>query len=113
MRTAQEVVRRAWHDLYIWNNSDFRGGVREKATAWCVVDGLTADPDVNWPGELVSEHSSLEGAEVGFAAAVLECLRPHLREIVDLTHGYCNEDQSVCSTVRSDSLIDSALGTPK
>ncbi len=40
---------------------------------WHVVDGSTAEPEVNWPGELIAgPYDSKEAARRGMAYALLE-----------------------------------------
>ena len=41
-------------------------------TIWFVVDTSTAETDVNWPGDLISEHASFEEARIGLAKALIE-----------------------------------------
>lgn len=41
-------------------------------THWFVVDRTTAEPEVHWPGELVSMHDSHKAAVKAFWEAVLE-----------------------------------------
>jgi|HubBroStandDraft_6_1064221.scaffolds.fasta_scaffold02348_18 hypothetical protein len=36
---------------------------------WYLVDGATAEPEVNWPGELVSEYPTKEEAEAALKKA--------------------------------------------
>jgi hypothetical protein len=39
---------------------------------WFLVDTSTAEHDVNWPGDLVSEHTSAEDASIAYARVCLE-----------------------------------------
>jgi len=41
-------------------------------TKWFVIDTKSAEPDVNWPGDLVSEHDSGQEARLGWAAAIIK-----------------------------------------
>jgi hypothetical protein len=36
---------------------------------WYLVDGATEEPEVNWPGELISEHATKEEAEAALKKA--------------------------------------------
>ena len=55
----------------------------EKCTAptkWFVVDASTAEPEVNWPGELISEHDTHDLARIGYAKACIDFASLWLRE---------------------------------
>lgn len=39
---------------------------------WFVVDISTAEPKVNWPGDLVSEHQDRVSARLAWAAAIIK-----------------------------------------
>jgi hypothetical protein len=73
MITAEKLAE-ALYRLII----DHNGQWDEKAqrcttpTAWFIVDSATAEPEVNWPGELISEHDTLEAARLGYAKACID-----------------------------------------
>lgn len=65
-------VAAAMQNLEVTNNAHMHHGDYDKQpTAWFVVDTSTAEPDVNWPGELVEECDSPEAARLALARAVL------------------------------------------
>lgn len=41
-------------------------------TMWFVVDESKAEPEVNWPGQLISEHTSRVDAKIGLAKALID-----------------------------------------
>lgn len=58
--------------LRIDSNASHYGGIHEPPTRWFVIDGRTAEYDVNYPGDLISEHASIEDARIGLAKALIE-----------------------------------------
>jgi len=43
-----------------------------EATRWFVVDQSKAELEVNYPGDLISEHTTRESARLGRAQAILD-----------------------------------------
>lgn len=67
-----EKLAEGMFKFYIDNNANNEGDNYIPATLWFVIDGSKAEPEVNWPGELISEHESLEAARIGLAAALIQ-----------------------------------------
>lgn len=51
---------------------EFYIDTNDSHTIWWVIDGRTAEPDVNWPGDLIQKCTSLEEARLALARALLE-----------------------------------------
>lgn len=67
-----EKLAEGMFKFHIDNNAYHNGNKYIPPTTWFVVDGSTAEPEVNWIGELISEHDSLEDARIGLAAALIK-----------------------------------------
>lgn len=67
-----EKLAEGMFKFHIDSNASHTGKEYVPATKWFVIDGSTAEPDVNWPGDLISEHDSLEAARVGLVAALIQ-----------------------------------------
>lgn len=65
-----ESLAKAMDAIYIINNASYDD--LSPANLWFVVDGTSAEPEVNWPGELISEHASPEEARIGRARAIID-----------------------------------------
>lgn len=71
MAITPESLADAMDAVYVQNDG-YRDGVKFQApTKWFVIDGRTAEPDVNWPGELISEHDTAEAVRIGRAQAII------------------------------------------
>lgn len=64
-----ENLLKAFDRFEIQNNLDHTKRLND---LWFVVDTSTAEPDVNWPGDLVSEHDSRQEGRLGWAAAIIK-----------------------------------------
>jgi hypothetical protein len=64
-----EAIARAVEDLALVpiSNDDYRDENQE----WAIVDTSSAEPDVNWPGELISTHRSKAEARIVRARYIL------------------------------------------
>jgi len=62
----------AMQKYFIIDNARYENERRIEPDRFFVVDISTEEPEVNWPGDLVSEHASLEEARVGLARALIE-----------------------------------------
>lgn len=87
MTISPEKLAKAMTDLTILDNANRNGrwhdctaqrlqtfGISDKwkaPTTWFVVDASKAEPEVNYPGELISEHNSIEEARIGLASALI------------------------------------------
>lgn len=70
-RTAIERLSIAMREFHIDNNAH-REEPYSSPTLWWVIDGRTAEYDVNWPGGLIAECGSVEEARMALARACLE-----------------------------------------
>lgn len=69
-----EKLADAMDRLHIHSNGRYNTDIADKwvePDKWFVVDERTAEPEVNWPGELVSEHDSAADARIGLATAII------------------------------------------
>lgn len=64
------AAAKALLDYAIIDNRDHRQPDL-KPTQWFVIDASKAEPEVNFPGDLISEHDSYEDARNGFASAII------------------------------------------
>jgi hypothetical protein len=71
---AVSRARTAITNLYIGDNGRWDNATRRytEPTRWFLVDTASEEPEVNWTGDLLSEHASLDEARTAFARAVLE-----------------------------------------
>ena len=73
--TPEKLIE-AMDKFSIHDNSGYSSGCEQKykaPTLWYVVNDSKAEPEVNWPGELISEHETRAAAKVGLAAAIIKC----------------------------------------
>lgn len=77
MTVTPESLQEAFGALALENNggNDYdrqkQKFIYTDPTHWFVVDKTTAEPEVNWPGELVSMHDNHKDAVKAFWTAVL------------------------------------------
>lgn len=72
MKIDPKMLAQAMDDIAIYPNSRWRVDKRTKPTIWYVVDESRAEWEVNYPGDLCSQHNSYEAAKIGRAEAILE-----------------------------------------
>jgi hypothetical protein len=86
-------------DIQITNNQLFEPN-RAPATLWYVIDESRAEPEVGYPGDIISTHTSLLAAKIGRAEAIIRlsaewfpvAVRPPEKKLVMVTgpSGYAN-----------------------
>lgn len=76
-----ERAREAIKYIHIDNNGGYSSAKKwVEPTKWFVIDGRTAEPDVNWPGELLEEYNTQEDAVSGKAKYIaLAIIHPKVR----------------------------------
>ncbi len=68
-RLAEGLKRFTIEHNGLW---DYKSERCTEPTKWFVVDASTAEPEVNWPGELISEHDTHDDAKIGYAKALID-----------------------------------------
>jgi hypothetical protein len=73
-RAKLQLLLTAMDEIQIEDDAR-RGGNYDQPlapTTWFVVDTSKAEPEVNYPGDLISEHSTHEDARLARAEAILD-----------------------------------------
>lgn len=80
---------------------------------WFVVDAATAEPEVNWPGDLISTHANQAEARIGRAEAILRIMngaqaKPRLNIMLETRDG-CITGTTNLNVLRVDAEDDGSF----
>jgi hypothetical protein len=77
MKSKPQLLLEAMDEICIEDDCNRDGCYDQpvEPTRWYVVDTSRAEPEVNYPGDLISEHATREAARLGRARAILDRLK--------------------------------------
>jgi len=66
-----EAFLKAYDAISLQNDAGAEGKAPNEPYNWFVIDVTTAEYEVNWPGDLISEHKDRDSARIAWAQAII------------------------------------------